>query len=68
MGLINLISKSIFGLKGKTPQTLSESLPNSTLHNTYSINGNPARRNSPMPSRLDLNGLKPKAYLDNLPK
>lgn len=67
MGLLTLLSKSRFGLGGKTPNTLSQSLPNSALHNTYSLNGTPNLGNEPRPSRLDLNGRTPSQYLNNLP-
>lgn len=39
----------------------------SKLHNEYSINGNPNVVGKPTPSNLDLNGVTPSKYLDNLP-
>jgi hypothetical protein len=68
MGLLTLLSKSRFGLGGKTPSTLAQSLPTSTLHNTYSLNGSPNLANEPRPSRLDLQGQTPKQYINNLPQ
>ena len=41
--------------------------PQSTLHNEYSINGNPKHPKQVPPSELDLDGLTPDRYLDNLP-
>jgi hypothetical protein len=42
--------------------------PQSTLHNAYSINGNPSLTGYPTPSTLDLNGVTPPKYLDNPPQ
>lgn len=39
----------------------------STLHYEYSINGQPTMVNKPTPSLLDLNGITPEQYLQNLP-
>jgi len=36
-----------------------ENLKASTLHNEFSINGNPGTPNKPQPSRLDLDGIRP---------
>jgi hypothetical protein len=41
--------------------------PQSRLHNEYSINGNPNINDKPSPSQLDLDGLTPSKYTDNLP-
>jgi hypothetical protein len=49
------------------PPNLDLSNPQSTLHNEYSINGNPNLLGYPTPSELDLNGETPEQYLDNLP-
>ena len=46
-------------MKGTTPQ--------STLQYTYSINGIPDHPGQVPPSTLDLDGLTPERYLDNLP-
>ena len=40
----------------------------SKLHDQYSIDGNPNIPNKPTPSTLDLDGLTPPRYLDNLPE
>ena len=40
----------------------------STLHYTYSINGNPQVPNQVPPSQLDLDGQTPAQYLNNLPQ
>ena len=69
MGLLDKIKQTKFGLGGKTPNTLPQSLPNSTMHNTTSLNGVPVDKNIKVqPSRLDLNAKTPKKYLDNPPK
>ena len=48
-----------------TPQT--QNFAGSTLHDTYSINGNPNRFGKfiPSPSQLDLNGVNPKGALND---
>lgn len=59
--------QSKYGRGGKTPNKLAGSLKSSTLHNTSSINNKPSI--APIvPSQLDLDGKRPVAYLDNLPK
>ena len=65
MGLLKLIEKTRLGLKGLTPPVTPGSLPSSTLHNTTSLNGVPPSPKAP--SRLDLDGKTPPAYIDNLP-
>lgn len=76
MGLLDLLPTSDFGLAGTTPATVPSANPNSTLHNIYSITGNPAQtQNQPVPSQLDLDGVPPTIapsgqklpYSDNLP-
>lgn len=67
MGLLASIQKMRLGLKGITPSIISQSLPSSTMHNTTSINGRPALKGI-KPSRLDLDGITPKKYTDNLPR
>ena len=42
--------------------------PQSRLHYEYSINGIPLMAKKPSPSQLDLDGLTPSKYTDNLPK
>lgn len=51
---------------GQTPPNIATT-PQSTLHYEYSINGNPNIPNQPSPSQLDLNGVTPPKYTDNLP-
>lgn len=52
---------------GQTPPLTNGDTAESTLHNTYSINGNPNVPGMPPPSQLDLNGATPPKYLDNPP-
>lgn len=66
MGLLTSLSKMRLGLKGKTPNILPGSLTSSKLHDTSSINGKPTLTKG-SPSILDLNGITPSQYLDNLP-
>lgn len=74
--LIDQLPNSILGLKGLKPDFRVDPNPPNSRHNTYSINGDPNIKliginkvhSKPLPSSLDLNGLKPKAYLDNPPK
>lgn len=76
MGLLDLLPTSDFGLAGATPATVPSANPNSTLHNIYSITGNPAQaQQQPVPSQLDLDGVPPTIsptgqqlpYTDHLP-
>lgn len=53
---------------GSTPSDMPGANPQSRLHKEYSINGNPSMGNKPSPSTLDLDGLTPPQYLNNLPK
>ncbi|MDB4344505.1 hypothetical protein OAA18_00305 [bacterium] len=52
---------------GATPSNMPGVNPQSRLHYEYSINGNPNMAMKPSPSQLDLNGLTPPKYTDNLP-
>ncbi len=52
---------------GSTPSTVPGVNPQSRLHYEYSINGNPNMAMKPSPSTLDLDGLTPPKYTDNLP-
>jgi hypothetical protein len=52
---------------GGDPEVTNQDTAQSTLHNQYSINGNPNLVGYPSPSQLDLNGETPTKYLDNLP-
>jgi hypothetical protein len=57
---------------GTTPPISNMDVPTSTLHYEYSINGNPNMvgfpEPLPPPSLLDLNGVTPPKYIDNLPE
>lgn len=67
MGILNTqLTGTALGLKGVTPPTRPGANPNSTLHNQSSINNNPVIDQSP--SDLDLNGVTPSKYSDNLPE
>jgi len=50
---------------GSTPSTPLFS--QSKVHDQYSINGNPTILGKPQPSVLDLDGITPPKYSDNLP-
>ena len=52
---------------GSTPGIMGGANPQSRLHYEYSINGNPNMAQKPNPSQLDLDGLTPPKYTDNLP-
>ena len=76
MGLLDLLPSSNLGLHGTTPGLTPSAQPGSTLHDVYSITGNPAQTQvQPAPSVLDLNGVPPTVspsgqqlpYLDHLP-
>ncbi len=56
---------STTSLNGQTPAT--PDLQQSTLHNEYSINGNPRNNGKfiPSPSLLDINGVVPSAALND---
>jgi hypothetical protein len=54
---------------GQTPEAVnSGGTKESTLHNAYSINGTPGLPGMPTPSELDINGVTPPKYTDNLPE
>lgn len=69
MALLNKLQNqgsTLSGLDGATP-----SIPvfaDSKLHKEYSINGEPQMVNKPSPSNLDLKGVTPPKYTDNLPR
>ena len=76
MGLLDLLPTSNLGLDGQTPAQIPSANPGSTLHNIYSIAGNPTQNQTqPPPSALDLNGAPPTVsptgqelpYMNNLP-
>ncbi len=52
---------------GSTPPIPVGATDQSKLHDQYSINGNPKHPKQVPPSKLDLDGLTPDRYLDNLP-
>jgi len=76
MGLLDLLPTSNLGLDGATPGLTPSAQPGSTLHDVYSITGNPAQTQvQPAPSVLDLGGVPPTVspsgqglpYMANLP-
>ena len=58
---------NLTAFNGSTPSTMSGASDQSKLHDEYSLNGNPNVPTKPSPSQLDLNGLTPPKYTDNLP-
>lgn len=70
MGLLNKLTQQGSNLSeydGASPGKYGVSPGDqSRLHYTYSINGNPNMNTVP-PSQLDLDGLTPPKYTDNLP-
>lgn len=52
---------------GATPPAMPGAASNSRLHYQYSINGVPFINGKPNPSVLDLDGVTPPKYTDNLP-
>ena len=71
MGILNRLQtegSNLSEFDGTTPPITNEDNAQSTLHNTYSLNGNPTLSGYPSPSQLDLNGVTPPKYLDNLPE
>lgn len=71
MGLLDKLTtegSTLSEFDGTTPTSVIYNTPQSPLHNQYSINGNPSLTGFPTPSQLDLNGVTPPQYLDNLPQ
>jgi hypothetical protein len=71
MGLLDKLvndGSTLSEFDGATPTPVTMNDPQSTLHNAYSINGNPSLTGFPTPSTLDLNGVTPPKYLDNPPQ
>lgn len=66
MGLLDLLPSSPLGLKGSTPDQREGAKNTSTLHFESSINDNPNILQEP--SKYDLDGKRPEAYMDNPPK
>jgi len=70
MGILNKLQtegSELSGFNGETPPSAPD-LAESTLHKTYSINGNPQMPGLPTPSELDLDGVTPPKYLDTPPE
>ena len=70
MGILNKLQtegSELSGFNGETPPSAPDQAE-STLHKTYSINGNPTMPGLPTPSELDLDGVTPPKYLDNPPE
>ena len=70
MGLLNKLTQdgsTLSDFDGTTPPQMTGANPLSTLHNEFSLNGNPVMVNKPQPSSLDLDGVTPPKYLDNPP-
>lgn len=70
MGILNRLleeGSALSQYNGADPEVTNQDTSLSTLHNQYSINGNPNLVGYPSPSQLDLNGETPTKYLDNLP-
>jgi len=71
MGLLNKLEtegSDLSQFDGLTPPINIGATDLSTLHNQYSLNGNPNQINAPQPSLLDLDGITPPKYLDNPPQ
>jgi hypothetical protein len=68
MALKDSLNQTNLGLGGVTPPKFGDTAAQSPLHYQYSINGTPNVPNKPSPSILDLNGVTPEKYLDNLPE
>jgi hypothetical protein len=71
MSLIKKLQKegsTLSQFNGETPPITNQDTANSKLHNTYSINGTPGLPGMPTPSELDINGVTPPKYTDNLPE
>ena len=70
MGLLDKLTtegSQLSQFDGTTPPVTNLDTQQSTLHNTYSINGSPNLPGFPTPSLLDINGVTPPQYLNNLP-
>ena len=67
MAILGTELTSTLSTKGETQNNLDK-LNSSQLHDEYSINSNPNIDNKPVPSVLDLDGITPEKYVDNLPK
>ncbi len=76
MGLLNKLQtdgSDLTEYDGATPSVNPGTLETSTLHDQYSLNGNPSmaqmyfQSTLPNPAALDLDGVTPPKYLDNPP-
>lgn len=70
MGLLDKLQikgSNLTAFNGVTPPTMPGADSQSRLHNEYSINNNPHLNGKPEPSQLDLNGITPPKYSENLP-
>ena len=70
MGLLEQLTtqgSQLSQFDGQDPPITNLDTDQSTLHYEYSINGSPNLPGYPTPSLLDLNGITPPQYLDNLP-
>lgn len=68
MSILNKLTQqgsNLSNLNGTTPNI--SNFGGSKLHDQYSLNGNPNIVNKPSPSTLDLDGVTPEKYTDNLP-
>ena len=70
MGLLDMLTtqgSNLSQFDGQTPPITNQDTQESVLHYEYSLNGNPNLTGYPSPSQLDLNGVTPPKYEDNLP-
>lgn len=70
MGLLDQLQNNgsnLTSLNGATPSNMPGASDLSPLHYEYSLNGTPIMLKKPSPSQLDLDGLTPPKYTDNLP-
>ena len=70
MGLLDKLTtegSNLSKFDGQTPPVSNTDVATSKLHYEYSLNGNPELSGYPTPSQLDLNGVTPPKYSDNLP-
>ena len=70
MGLLDKLTNEGSNLSqfdGATPPPSNIDVAGSNLHYNYSLNGNPNLAGFPNPSSLDLDGVTPPKYTDNLP-
>tara|TARA_R110000823_G_C15626195_1_gene468162 strand:- start:309 stop:524 length:216 start_codon:yes stop_codon:yes gene_type:complete len=70
MGLLDKLTgqgSNLTGLNGATPSNMPGANDLSKLHYEYSINKNPNINGKPEPSQLDLDGITPPKYTENLP-